>query len=115
MFGNVVKLVFQSASIGSGLDDFIKKTEAGLKNSNMLGQGVARLSTIFGGLGTSIGGAVDQKQRFPIQSRTGTVNLMQQTNVPTTSASFQCQGSRSRGDSLVTHTFPYMSSSTNVR
>ena len=59
MFGNVVKLVFQSASIGSGLDDFIAKTKAGLTNSNMLGQGVAKLSTIFGGLGASIGGAVN--------------------------------------------------------
>ena len=59
MFGNVVKLVFQSASIGSGLDDFIAKTKAGLTNSNMLGQGVAKLSPIFGGLGASIGGAVN--------------------------------------------------------
>ena len=59
MFGNVVKLVFQSASIGSGLDDFISKTKAGLTNANVLGQGISRLSTIFGGLGASIGGAVN--------------------------------------------------------
>ena len=59
MFGNVVKLVFQSASIGSGLDDFISKTKQGLTNSNMLGQGIAKLSTVFGGLGASIGGAVN--------------------------------------------------------
>ena len=59
MFGNVVKLVFQSASIGSGLDDFITKTKEGLANSNNLGQGIAKLSTIFGGLGSSIGGAVN--------------------------------------------------------
>lgn len=59
MFGNVVKLVFQSASIGSGLDDFISKTKTGLTNANVLGQGIAKLSTIFGGLGASIGGAVN--------------------------------------------------------
>ena len=55
---NVVKLVFQSAVSGSGFDDFLRKTEASIANSDQLGQSLSAMSSKLGAVGASIGGVV---------------------------------------------------------
>ena len=55
---NIVKLVFQSAVAGSGFDDFLRKTEASIANSNQLGRSIAVMSSSLGKFGASIGGIV---------------------------------------------------------
>ena len=55
---NIVKLVFQSAVAGSGFDDFLRKTEASIANSNQLGQSLSVMSSKLGAVGSAIGGVV---------------------------------------------------------
>ena len=55
---NIVKLVFQSAVAGSGFDDFLRKTEASVANSNQLGQSLTVMSSKLGTVGAAIGGVV---------------------------------------------------------
>ena len=55
---NIVKLVFQSAVAGSGFDDFLRKTEASISNSNQLGQSLTVMSSKLGAVGAAIGGVV---------------------------------------------------------
>ena len=55
---NVVKLVCQSAVAGSGFDDFLRKTEASISNSNQLGQSLTVMSSKLGAVGAAIGGVV---------------------------------------------------------
>ena len=55
---NIVKLVFQSVVAGSGFDDFLRKTEASIANSNQLGQSMSVMSSKLGTVGAAIGGVI---------------------------------------------------------